>query len=101
MSVREVIHWGDPRLKIKSADVGPWTPELEQLAQDLFDTALVEDGVGIAAPQIGINLNLAVIDCSCGREMTFDDISGIGVDRSCSLWSATLNGHDMKITTSI
>mgnify|MGYP002631723509 FL=1 len=68
MSVREVIHWGDPRLKIKSADVGPWTPELEQLAQDLFDTALVEDGVGIAAPQIGINLNLAVIDCSCGED---------------------------------
>ena len=43
MSVREVIHWGDPRLKIKSADVGPWTPELEQLAQDLFDDGWVNE----------------------------------------------------------
>lgn len=68
MAVREVITWGDPRLKKNSEDVGPWTPELEQLVVDMYETALAEEGVGLAAPQIGINLNLAVIDCSCGED---------------------------------
>ncbi|HET8715018.1 MAG TPA: peptide deformylase [Holophagaceae bacterium] len=68
MAVREVVTWGDPRLKKNSEDVGDWTPELEQLVEDLFETALAEEGVGLAAPQIGINLNLAVIDCSCGED---------------------------------
>ena len=68
MAVRPVITWGDPRLKINSSDIGAWTPELEQLVADLFETALAEEGVGIAAPQLGINLNLAVIDTSCGQD---------------------------------
>ncbi len=68
MAVRTVITWGDPRLKIDSADVGEWTPELEQLVEDLFETALAEEGLGIAAPQVGINLNLAVVDLSCGED---------------------------------
>ena len=68
MAVHEVVTWGDPRLKKDSEDVGAWTPELDQLVADMFETALAEEGVGLAAPQIGINLNLAVIDCSCGED---------------------------------
>ena len=68
MAVHEVVTWGDPRLKKDSEDVGAWTPELERLVADMFETALAEEGVGLAAPQIGINLNLAVIDCSCGED---------------------------------
>ena len=68
MAVREVVTWGDPRLKKDSEDVGAWTPELDQLVADMFETAIAEEGVGLAAPQVGINLNLAVIDCSCGED---------------------------------
>jgi len=68
MAVRPVITWGDPRLKTNSSDVGDWTPELEQLVEDLFETGIEEDGVGIAAPQVGINLNIAVIDPSSGSD---------------------------------
>lgn len=68
MAVLPVITWGDPRLKKNSEDVGEWTPELEQLLEDMFETTLFEEGVGLAAPQIGRNLNLAVIDCSCGED---------------------------------
>lgn len=70
MSVRPVLTWGDPRLKKNSEDVGAWTPELERLVEDMFETALAEEGVGLAAPQIGVNLNLAVIDCSSGEDPT-------------------------------
>ncbi len=68
MTVRPVITWGDPRLKINSADIGEWSPELEALVQDLFETTLAEEGLGIAAPQVAVNLNLAVIDISCGQD---------------------------------
>ena len=68
MAVRPVITWGDPRLKLNSTDVGPWSPELDQLVADLFETTLAEEGLGIAAPQVGINLNLAVVDLSCGQD---------------------------------
>lgn len=70
MAVRQVITWGDPRLKKDSEDVGAWTPELEQLVADMFETAVAEEGVGLAAPQVGINLNIAVIDCSGGEDPT-------------------------------
>ncbi|MDR3672328.1 MAG: peptide deformylase [Holophaga sp.] len=68
MAVRKVITWGDPRLKINSTDVGEWSPDLDQLVADLFDTTLAEDGVGIAAPQVGLNINLAVVDPSAGSD---------------------------------
>jgi len=68
MAVRPVVTWGDPRLKVNSSDVGDWTPELDQLVADLFETTYAEDGVGIAAPQVGVNLNIAVVDISCGAD---------------------------------
>lgn len=68
MAVLPVLTWGDPRLKKNSLDVGDWTPELEQLVADMFETSIAEEGVGLAAPQVGVNLNLAVIDCSCGED---------------------------------
>ncbi|MBP1628312.1 MAG: def [Holophagaceae bacterium] len=68
MTVRPVITWGDPRLKQNSADIGEWTPELQQLVEDMFETTLAEEGVGLAAPQLGININLVVIDISCGQD---------------------------------
>ncbi len=68
MAVLPVLTWGDPRLKQNSQDIGEWTPELEKLVADMFETSLFEEGVGLAAPQVGVNLNLAVIDCSCGED---------------------------------
>jgi peptide deformylase len=68
MAVRSVITWGDPRLKTNSTDVGEWSPELEQLVEDMYETTLAEEGLGLAAPQVGINLNIAVIDASCGED---------------------------------
>jgi peptide deformylase len=49
-------------------DVGAWTPELEQFVADMFETTYAEEGLGLAAPQVGENLNIAVIDTSCGAD---------------------------------
>ncbi|MBK8727095.1 MAG: peptide deformylase [Holophagaceae bacterium] len=68
MAIHPVLTWGDPRLKRNSEDVGAWSPELDQLVADMFETAIAEEGVGLAAPQIGFNINLAVIDTSAGED---------------------------------
>lgn len=68
MAIRKVITWGDPRLKAANAPVGEWTPELDAFVQDLWDTCYADDGVGLASPQVGVNLQMAVIDASCGAD---------------------------------
>jgi len=70
MALRQVITWGDPRLKDKNQDVGDWTPELEQLAEDMFETLAAQEGAGLAAPQLGINIRLATVDISGGADPT-------------------------------
>jgi len=64
MAVRQVITWGDPRLKNKNQDIGEWSPELDQLVADLFETSVAQEGAGVAAPQVGVNIRLAVVDVS-------------------------------------
>jgi peptide deformylase len=68
MAVRKVITWGDPRLKSKNQDIGDWSPDLENLVEDMFETAVAHEGVGLAAPQLGINIKLAVVDINDGVE---------------------------------
>jgi len=69
MSVRQVITWGDPRLKNKNEDVGNWLPELDELVSDMFETTIAQEGAGLAAPQLGININLAVVHVSAGERI--------------------------------
>ena len=68
MAVRQVIKWGDPRLKNANQDIEKWNPDLDRLVSDMFETITAHEGVGLAAPQIGININLAVIDLSGGAD---------------------------------
>ena len=69
MAVRQVLTWGDPRLKEKNADVGDWTPDLDKLVADMFETMVAQDGAGLAAPQLGINIRLAVVDVGDGKKL--------------------------------
>jgi peptide deformylase len=66
--VRQVLTWGDPRLKSKNADVGDWTPDLDRLVADMFETIVAQEGAGLAAPQVGLNIRLAVIDVGDGKK---------------------------------
>ncbi len=61
MSVREILRMGDPRL-LRVADPvrGFDTPELHALVADMFETMRSVNGAGLAAPQIGVNLQLVI-----------------------------------------
>lgn len=54
--------YGQPVLRKVSEDITADYPNLEQLIADMFETLTASEGVGLAAPQIGLNIRLAVID---------------------------------------
>ena len=61
MSVKAILRMGDPRLLRVAERVDRFDPpELHTLIQDMRDTMVAEDGAGLAAPQIDINLQLVI-----------------------------------------
>jgi peptide deformylase len=61
MTVREILRMGDPRLLRQAEPVNEFgTPELDVLIRDMFDTMHAANGAGLAAPQIGVNLQLVI-----------------------------------------
>ncbi len=66
--IRELVRWGDPRLLADNVEVDPGSPELAGLIADMIETCHAAPGIGLAAPQIGVNLRLAVIDLSVGAD---------------------------------
>jgi peptide deformylase len=61
MAVREILKMGDPRLLRVAAPVAAFdTPELHALITDMFDTMEAANGAGLAAPQIGVDLQLVI-----------------------------------------
>lgn len=65
MAIREILRMGDPRLLRVAPPVTAFdTPELHALIADLFDTMAAAQGAGLAAPQIGVNLQLVIFGFS-------------------------------------
>ena len=60
----EVIHWPDPRLKKASEPVAVFNDELRTLARRMFELMREHKGVGLAAPQVGRNLRLFVMNAT-------------------------------------
>ena len=61
MAVCEILKMGDPRLLRVAEPVTEFdTPSLHALIADMFDTMHAADGAGLAAPQIGVNLQLVI-----------------------------------------
>jgi peptide deformylase len=61
MTVHTILKMGDPRLLRKAEPVTEFdTPELHALIEDMMETMHAAGGVGLAAPQIGVNLQLVL-----------------------------------------
>jgi peptide deformylase len=67
MSVRPCLIWPDPRLRSPAAPVDAITDAIRSIWTDMIDTMEAMPGVGLAAPQIGVMLRLAVVDASEAR----------------------------------
>ena len=63
MSAKSVVHYGNPILKKKCKPVTDFR-DLDGLINDMFDTMYEENGIGLAANQIDVDLQLFVVDIS-------------------------------------
>ena len=62
MAIRKIREMGDPVLNKTCKEVTEITPRIQELIDDMFDTLYEADGVGLAAPQVGILKRIVVID---------------------------------------
>jgi peptide deformylase len=60
--VREILIWPDPILKQKAKPVAKVDDSIRTLVKDMFETMYAADGVGLAAPQVGILQRVIVLD---------------------------------------
>ena len=64
----KILKYGAPALRETGNPVEKFDAELEKLVSDMFETMYAAPGVGLAAPQVGVNIRLIVIDVSVGKE---------------------------------
>ncbi|KIN62322.1 Peptide deformylase [Sulfitobacter noctilucicola] len=68
MTVRPILQWPDKRLRTKVPEVSEITDEVREIWADMVDTMDAMPGVGLAATQIGVMMQLAVVDTSNDRK---------------------------------
>ncbi len=62
MAIRKIVLMGDPVLRREADPVDAFDEELHALVEDMFETMYHADGVGLAAPQVGISRRILVVD---------------------------------------
>jgi peptide deformylase len=62
-----IVKYGDPVLEKPTASIQKFDQELAELAEDMFASMYAAQGVGLAAPQVGKGIRLAVVDVSNGK----------------------------------
>jgi peptide deformylase len=62
-----IVKYGDPILEKPGVAIKKFDAELEELAEDMFASMYAAQGVGLAAPQIGKSLRIAVVDVTGGK----------------------------------
>lgn len=95
MSIKKIVPYGDETLRQKSKEVSKISKKIQTLAHDLLDTMYANNGVGLAAPQIGENLRIFVIDVATGKEplnpMVFINPKIIQKSGACSSYEGCLS----------
>ncbi|MBX6395908.1 MAG: peptide deformylase [Alicyclobacillaceae bacterium] len=66
MAIRMIRVLGDPVLREKAKEVPQVTPNIQKLIDDMADTMYDADGIGLAAPQVGILKRVIVVDVGEG-----------------------------------
>lgn len=69
-----VLKEPDPRLRIKAKPIENVDDSIRQLMDDMLETMYIEDGIGLAATQVGVNKRVIVIDLNAGSEEDEPDV---------------------------
>ena len=66
--ILKILKYPDPVLEKPGEPVTEFNAELRKLVADMFETTYASQGVGLAAPQVGVSQRLTVIDLSIGKD---------------------------------
>lgn len=69
MAILEIVTHPAPILEKKCKEVKVFDEQLAKLLDDMYDTMIAADGVGLAAPQVGHDLRVAIVDLGEGEEI--------------------------------
>ena len=79
--IREIVIYGDPVLRKKCDLVKNFSEDIHSLVEDMLETMVSAEGIGLAAPQIGVPTQLAVVDVSHDPEcISYLRVDGKDVD---------------------
>ena len=62
MPIRDIVLMGDPVLRTRAEEVTSFDDELRTLVRDMFETMYHAEGIGLAAPQVGVSKRVVVVD---------------------------------------
>jgi len=82
MAVREIVLMGDPVLREEAAEVSDFDRELRALVRDMYESMYHAEGVGLAAPQIGVPKRVIVIDLRKDDELG----ARVALINPCVVW---------------
>ena len=68
MATLDILSFPDPRLRLKGKPVEDFDPALSKLIADMKETMYAENGIGLAATQVNVQLQLLVLDVSEQRD---------------------------------
>jgi len=85
VAVREILFLGDPVLRTEADEVAAFDDDLRSLVRDMFETMYHAEGIGLAAPQIGVSTRVIVLDLR--REDHEDE--PIALVNPCLVWAST------------
>jgi peptide deformylase len=68
MAIRAIRIYPDPVLRVQCRAVTDFNESLRKLVDDMIETMHVAPGIGLAAPQVGVDLRVAVVDLSVGED---------------------------------
>ena len=66
--ILKIVKFPEPVLSQPGEPVTDFNAELRRLVADMFETTYASQGIGLAAPQVGVSKRLAVVDLSLGKE---------------------------------
>jgi peptide deformylase len=74
--IRDVVKYGHPVLRQVGKPIEKITPEIRELAADMLETMYANNGLGLAAQQVGLALQIAVVDVTLSERPSTIEIDG-------------------------
>lgn len=104
MSTRPLVIYPDPILSRKCAEVTEFSEQLQRLVSDMLETMYHEEGIGLAAPQIGADLRVFVSDVSRDGSAPLCVVNPVIVQREGTIQMEegclSIPGYRAKVTRS-